>query len=135
MTQIDDTQNDAELDAQIDGIFAEILVYASIGKITEPLSRAKASLLALIASCEQAAELRGRESETEYWRQSGFLPLFDADKRLMELELQATKPENILGMEMKTDEKLKDNQVRFEHPDGRVEGFELPTKPEKETEE
>jgi hypothetical protein len=49
--------NDAELDAQIDGIFAEILVYASIGKITEPLNKAKASLLALIHQREQAARI------------------------------------------------------------------------------
>lgn len=57
------------------------------------VQKAHARFVALIAQREQAAELRGRESETEYWRQSGFLPLFDADKRLTELEIQATKPE------------------------------------------
>lgn len=35
------------------------------------------------------------------------------------------KPMSILGMEIKTDPKLADNEIRFDYPDGRSEGVKI----------
>jgi len=78
------TNNDIE--QRVDEILTtfglhSIAAFRAKGAAIRQHDEAKQAILSLLTE----AETRGRTSETEYWRKSGFLPLFDADKRLAKL--------------------------------------------------
>lgn len=76
--------------------------------------------------------------EIEFWtsKKDGHILLMNIDHPHDDAELQSQLKENkeAFGMKMETDQKVPGNSVRFDHPDGRSEGFILGNHPDNKEE-